>query len=50
MSLIIDNDYVYPTVSVVMDAPMDNPIGRAIWIVIWVLSGIVLLKVWKKAK
>jgi len=50
MSLIIDNDYVYPTVSVVMDAPMDNPIGRAIWIIIWVFSGIALLKVWRKAK
>jgi hypothetical protein len=49
MSIIVDNDFIYPTISVVMDAPLDNPVGRAIWIIVWVLSGISLLRIWRKS-
>jgi hypothetical protein len=50
MSAIIDNDYVYPTISIVLDGPLDTGIGRAVWVTIWALSGVGLLRIWRRKK
>ena len=50
MSQILKNDYIYPTVSIVLDKPLDTGLGRAIWIVIWALSGVGILRIWRRKK
>lgn len=50
MSQFIHNDYVYPTISITLDAPLNTGIGRAVWVTIWALSGVGLLRIWRRKK
>ena len=50
MSQIIDNDYVYPTISIVLDEPLNTGWGRALWVTLWALSGVGLLRIWRRKK
>jgi hypothetical protein len=39
----------YPTISVLLDAPLDEPLGRAIFVVLWLMAGVYLFGVRRTA-
>jgi len=49
-SQIVGNDFDFPTISIILDGPLDTSAGRLIWIVIWALAGVALLRIWRRKK
>ncbi|MFM6971333.1 MAG: hypothetical protein ACKOWH_01935 [Rhodoluna sp.] len=45
LSDVAQDDFAYPTISVLMDPFMDSPLGRAFFLVLWLSIGIGLIRI-----
>jgi hypothetical protein len=40
----------YPTISVLLDAPLDQPLGRAVFVALWLIAGVYLFGIRRSGK